>query len=199
MRGGELFSGPLARQFAAALALVALGSLVHPLVACSEGSTGSGTGAGGGDGGGGGAAACPDGLSPLFTLRVRGPGDALPLDLALDVTWSAGDEPTVSIDDPSSFGTSESNVICALVAPTSDGEGGGEAATTGGEGGASADRGELLCELWTSGPTRVRVEAEGFVPIDETLAPETLDGCDRPVHSEVPLELVVEEDEQAGE
>jgi hypothetical protein len=179
---------------AAALALVALGALLRPIAGCSERGEGTGTGAGGGDGGGGGAAACPDGLSPLFTLRVRGPEDALPLDLALDVSWSAGDEPTVSVDDPDSYGTSESNVICAVVAPTTDGEGGGPAATTGGEGGGSPERGELLCELWTSGPTRVRVQAAGFVPIDETLAPETLDGCDRPVPSEVPLELVVEEE-----
>jgi hypothetical protein len=190
MRGGNI---------AAALALVALGMLVRPLAACSEGSGGTSAGAGGGDGGGGGAAACPDGLLPLFTLRVRGPGDDLPDDLALDVSWSAGDEPTVSVDDPESYGTSESNVICALVAPTFQGEGGAQAATTGGEGGASADRGELLCELWTSGPTRVRVEAAGFVPIDETLAPETLDGCDRPVPSEVPLELVAEEEEPDDE
>ena len=78
-------------------------------------------------------------------------------------------------------------MICALL----------PVAATGGEGGADGDSLEgvdLVCELWTSGPTRVRMTAEGYVPIDETLAPATTEGCDRPVPSEVTMELAPEEE-----
>ncbi len=184
------------RNAAAALAVVALVGL-RASAACNDGSGGGSSSGEGGAGGVGGGASCPEGVAPLFTLRVRGPEAVLPADLVLDVSWSAGDEPQVVLGDPGSLGTSTSNVICALVPPTIDGEGGGPPEPTGEGGGAPSvgDEGELLCELWTSGPTRVRLVAVGFAPLDETLVPVTVDGCERPVPSEVPLELVLEEDE----
>lgn len=172
-----------------------LGVALTASAACGDGGGGgdaSGTGGGGGAGGGG--LVCPEGAAPLFTLRVHGPGGDLPADLELLVSWSAGDEPAVLVDRPATHGTSASNVICALV-PL--------AATGGGDGGAAADAPledvELVCELWTSGPTRVRLAADGYVAIDETLVPATTEGCDRPVPSEVTIELVVEDEPEDGD
>lgn len=177
--------GRLALASLTTLALVALA----PSAACGGGGGGSDpTGVGGGGGAGGGGLVCPEGAAPLFTLRVHAPGGALPADLELLVSWSAGDEPAVIVDRPATHGTSSSNVICALL----------PVAATGGEGGADGDALEgvdLVCELWTSGPTRVRLAAEGYVPIDETLAPATTEGCDRPVPSEVTIDLVPDDDE----
>jgi hypothetical protein len=202
-------------RLAALVALAGLswaGALVASTASC-DGSGGGGPGGVGGGGGAGGAPGCPDEVAPLFTLRVAAAEGSLPEDLQLQVSWSAGDEPPVQIADEASYGTSADNVVCvrnpaantgttvATVGTASGAGGAGGAAdpstTAGTGGGAPAD--ELLCELWTSGPTRVRLEAMGYVPFDETLPPATTDGCDRPVPSEVAVEVVAEEPAEAEE
>lgn len=200
------------------------GSILAWSASCGDIGTGGGNGGGAGGGGGsGGAPGCPEEIAPLFTLRLAQQEGQFPEDLELQVSWSAGDEPLVTLGDPSSYGTSADNVVCvrkragdpastSATATGTAGSGGGydagggspssttggPSSTSGGEGGA-APSDELVCELWTSGPTRVRLDATGFVPFDETLPPATSDSCERPVPSEVDVELVVEEPEEAAE
>lgn len=181
-----------------ALIAAAVGAVMG--AACGGGGGTGGSDGTGGGGGAGGAAGCPDEVAPLFTLRVHASEGELPESLELAVSWSAGEEPPVVLGQAGTHGTSASNVICAVVpaedvAGTSDD--GGERGGGGPGGGRPGD--DLLCELWTSGPTRVVITADGFVPVDETLAPATLDGCDRPVPSAVVIELVPEDDEEPGE
>lgn len=189
-------AGPPAIGFPLAPAL----ALALALASCGRGSGGTGAGGGGGAGGAGGAPPCSSEVAPLFTLRVGGPEGELPLDLTLAVSWSVGDEPIVILADPATFGDSSSNVICARVAHI-EGEGGGSSAAmvatsgSGGEGGGS-ELEDLLCEVWTSGPTAIVLEAAGHVPVKETLVPETIDECERPVPSEVTITLVLEEEEE---
>lgn len=199
---GEWFASRLAPYLAFAC-VTSAGVVLGSSASCKDPGT-IGVGGGGGEGGAGGARGCPeDETAPLFTLHVLTKEPSLPEDLELSVSWSGGDEPVVLIADPSTYGTIEDNVVC-IRKKLDDGGGGGaggygesgaEASSTGGDGGAPPSD-ELLCELWTSGPTRVRIDATDFVPIDETLAPATTDGCDRPVASEVEIELVVDEPEE---
>lgn len=199
---------PLASRVAACAAITALASwiaLFASSASCRD-LGGGGQGGGGGAGGQGGASGCPTELAPLFTLRVQMHEGTLPVDLELLVSWSAGDEPTVLLGDDATYGTPKDNVVCARrsAGPTvgSGGGGGGgvtaTSVTTGGDGGA-APSDELVCELWTSGPTRVRIDATGYVPFDDTLAPATADACERPVPSEVEVELVVEEPQDSSD
>jgi hypothetical protein len=183
-------------------ALVGGGLAASGVGACKDGIGASGVGGGGGQGGEGGASVCPTEVAPLFTLRVGGPGGALPDDLVLSVSWSAGDEPPVILADASTFGSSASNVICARVPAALEGEGGGDPSGpsgAGGQGGGSSAGEDLLCELWTSGPTRVVLEASGFLTVDQTLPPATLEDCDRPVPSTVEIVIEVEEDDDEDE
>ncbi len=169
--------------------------------ACSDGAGGRQGSGGAGGSGTGGAPGCSDEVAPLFTLHVIVAEGELPEDLKLHVSWSAGDEPAVTLGDASSYGTSEDNVVCVrrpAEGPTGaggdGGDGGGEATTGGEDQGESLD--ELLCELWTSGPTRVQLDAAGYLSFDETLPPATTEGCDRPVPSDVEIELVIDEPDE---
>ena len=46
---------------------------------------------------------------------------------------------------------------------------------------------------------KIGVDAGPLSAVDETLVPATTEGCDRPVPSDVTLELALEEDEEDGE
>jgi len=139
--------------------------------ACKDDPT---TGAGGG-GGSGGVGGCPTEVAAQFTLTIAAADGSLPESLSLLVTWSAGPEPEFLLEDPSThLGLEGSNVVCAVdpeVAPE--------------------DRASLVCQLWTSGATRVQVVTTAeYEPIDETFSPELIEDCDVPVPSHVSVELM---------
>jgi hypothetical protein len=101
------------------------------------------------------------------------------------VTWSFGEEPEFKLDDPATWRTLEqnSNVVCHVdrdAAPPTDLD-------------------ELVCELWTSGATNVKVGATGYLKNGEdgqgdTFQPAEREGCDGPVHSDVKVELLRDPD-----
>lgn len=134
----------------------------------------------GGGGGGGGQGGCPSEVTAQFTVTLRAKEGALPADTEIRVTWSAGEEPVFALDDPESYKTLEdgSNLVCD-VDPNNP---------------APTDLEELVCHLWTSGPTRVEVAALGYVPLDETLVPEFIEGCDVPIPTNAEIELDVDMD-----
>ncbi len=132
------------------------------LSACSEGGTSPDGGAGG----------CPTKVEPAFLLEiVRSDGAALPNDLRLEVEWSAGVEPVVRLDEPSTFheDEAEANVTCSTTGTPPE---------------------SLRCDLWTSGKVRVAVEATGVARIETELrAEDDAESCSRPPLERVTLKL----------
>jgi hypothetical protein len=127
-------------------------------------------------GGGGG---CPVLLhGPLFTIEVTAEGGPVPIDTSITVDWSAGTEPTFVLSDKATWKTADdgANVVCDVdpAAPVPQ---------------ALA---ALACELWTSGPTAVFVEAKGFVPYKETLTPGKSEACEGPMPTAAKIQLVRE-------
>lgn len=166
-----------------ALPAALVGLLVGSLFGACKGDGGdtSSSSAGSGEGG------CPPvgPPEPLFTLRIAAADGPLPTDLALQVTWSANEEPRFELNDPTTWKTLEdgSNVVCDVDR----------------DAGTPVDLVELSCELWTSGATLVEVTATGYVAYEETLTPELLDDCDVPLPSEVEVELAVDHDAGGGD
>jgi hypothetical protein len=105
-----------------------LAALVARLVGCTEsgpsGSTSTGT--------------CPMGPQAMFELTITARGGPVPLSTKVDVSWSAGDEPSFILDEPSTWKTIEqANLICD-VDPTQP---------------PPHDLDALVCHLWTTGAT----------------------------------------------
>lgn len=121
------------------------------------------------------------GLNPQFTLHVQAEGGALPADMSLLVMWSAGDEPLFRLNDPATWGNAMqgSNVLCEVqesdASPIENAK-------------------ELVCTLWTSGPTKIRVEAAGFEMLEETLVPMQSEDCETPLPTDVRVTLMHETD-----
>jgi hypothetical protein len=120
------------------------------------------------DGGQGGEGGCPVQLhGPLFTVKVTAEDGMVPADTTMTVDWSAGTEPVFVLSDPATWRTADdgANVVCDV--------------DTGRR--LPAELAALVCELWTSGPTAVFVEAKGFVPYKETLTPGKSEACEGPM------------------
>jgi hypothetical protein len=161
----------------ACLSLGAAAIFAASFAACEE-TTPGGTG---GQGGGGGQGGCPNDIEAQFTVHLSVPGGTIPPDTRVKVTWSAGEEPIFVLEDPETYLTLEdgSNLVCDVDEATS----------------APTDLPELICHLWTSGPTRIEVTADGYIPLDETLVPpELLEGCDKPIPTDADLELELDLD-----
>jgi hypothetical protein len=99
----------------------------------------------------------------------------VPPDTSLLVTWSTGEEPEFRLDDPSTWKTLEQNTnfVCDVerdAAPPTDLD-------------------ELVCELWTSGATKVEANASGYLKAEQTFTPAEREGCDGPVPSDITVEL----------
>jgi hypothetical protein len=142
--------------------------LVSAHAACESdpSSHGATTTGAGGEGGG-----CPAPAEPMLTLTISAVDGPLPPDTTLRVTWSAGHEPAFALDDPSTWQSLDegANVVCDVDAK-------------------KAPPSELRCELWTSGPTEVVIDAKGYAPVDETFSPKNTDACG-PVPTEVTVVL----------
>jgi hypothetical protein len=112
---------------------------------------------------------------PLFTVTITAEDGALPPDTTVAVDWSAGAEPPFVLSDPATWRTLDdgANVVCDV------------------------DRSQppptnldtLVCELWTSGATDVRVEAMGYAPQIETLTPDVSEKCGGPMPKQVAIQL----------
>lgn len=128
------------------------------------------------DGGAGGEGACPVLLQgPLFTIEVTAEGGPVPADTTITVDWSAGTEPAFVLEDPTTWKTADdgANFVCDV----DPGAPAPENLTT------------LVCELWTSGPTAVFVEAKGFIPYKETLTPGKSETCEGPMPTVAKIQL----------
>lgn len=108
----------------------------------------------------------------MLQLSVTAVEGALPSDATLAVSWSAGAEPVVRLDDPATWGTAGTdNVACTSI---------GDPVA------------KLDCDLWTSGATRIAVNARGYAAIDETFSPERRDECGGAVPTRISVELYAE-------
>jgi hypothetical protein len=148
----------VASSAALAVALVA---------ACRDDSSGgSGGGAGHGQGGG---EPCPTGPHAAFELTLTAEDGPVPADTAIEVAWSVGKQ-TFSLDDATTWKSLvDGNVVCDVDAKSPPPK-----ALT-----------KLVCQLWTTGPTRVTVTAKRYDAIDETLVPKLVEACDAPVTDKV--------------
>lgn len=158
-------------------AALALGATVS--LACTGGGTGttSGTSGAGGDGGAGGD--CPMGPQAMFTLTITAEGSAVPSDTRVVVSWSAGTEPTFSLDDKESWKTlEESNLVCD-VDP---------------HGPPPSDLPALVCHVWSNGATKVEVSASGYAPFEETYVPMQSEHCHGLVPTQIEVKLTRAED-----
>lgn len=152
-----------------------------PLLGCDETAAATSGGTQGSSSGGG---ACPVGLSPQFTLHLQAEGGELPGDMSLFVTWSAGDEPLFRLNDPATWGNAMqgSNVLCEVQTVDMDASPPPVSAK------------ELVCALWTAGPTKIQVEAAGFETLEETLVPMQSEDCDMPLPTHAHLTIRLEKD-----
>jgi hypothetical protein len=153
-------------------------------VACSTsattGSTSTSTGSGGAGGEGG---ACPMGPQAMFDLTITAHDGSVPLSTTLDVSWSAGEEPRFSLDDPSTWKTiDQANVVCDIDAtkPPPD------------------QLPALVCHLWTTGATNVVVMAKGYTTFEMTYASTFSDHCKALVPTAVSVELAPAPKDDAG-
>ncbi|AUX45779.1 hypothetical protein SOCE26_072750 [Sorangium cellulosum] len=146
------------------------------LVAVFAAGACDGQGGGGSGGAGtGGAAPCPTGLEAMFTVTVRAPGGPVPPDTTVHVAWSAAEEPTFVLNDPSTWKTiEEANLVCAV-----DRERPPPEALS-----------ELVCALWTAGVTRLEISGTGYEDFEQTLTPVMSEECEGFLPQKVDIELV---------
>jgi hypothetical protein len=145
------------------------------LAGCDAGGASSGGGGAGGDAGGG-AGGCLRVPQPTFRLKVlTQQGDPVPPDTAVQIHWSAGDEPPFHLDDPSSWPTLDTASFKCDVDPAAP---------------PPVDLPALECALWTSSPTEVSVLAEDYVPHQDTYMAEPASTCN-PEPTPIEIELVM--------
>lgn len=129
-----------------------------------------------GDGGAGGQGGCPVRLpEPQFILEIRVDDGPVPVDTRVSAQWSAAEEPPFVLSDPTTWKTLDDsvNLVCmvdrTMPPPT--------------------DLPMLVCELWTSGPVNLLVEATGYVAYDETLKPVMNELCGEFMKATIPVVL----------
>jgi hypothetical protein len=132
------------------------------LVACSESTTSgqsSTSGSGGHAGSGGGSGGCLATPQPNLLLDVQAIDATLPPDTTIVADWSGGEAGPWILDDPKTWRPLDtSNLVCDVdrMHPP------------------KLPLKELRCQVWTTGPTRIRVNASGMTPFDQTLAPPVM-------------------------
>ena len=152
------------------------------LVACTPrapgGSTSTGSGGAGGAGG-----ACPMGPQAMFDLTITAADGDVPPSTKLDVSWSAGQEPTFDFAQPLTWMTlDQANVICDVDATKPPPE----------------HLAALVCHLWTTGATNVVVAAKGYTTFEKTYTPTFSDHCDVLVPTAISVELAPAPKDDAG-
>ena len=111
----------------------------------------------------------------MFTLLVTASDGPVPVDTTVKVRWSAGEEPSFQLDDPSTWKTLEqgSNLVCSVD-----------------PGAPPTELTTLECALWTSGATEVEISSTGYLTHEQTYAPKFADHCDDPIPSDISVELM---------
>lgn len=143
------------------------------VAACKKsGPSGSTSTGGGGEGGVGGA--CPTGPQALFDITIKAAEGPVPPSTSVDVSWSAGNEPTFKLDDPSTWKTiEETNLICD-VDPSKP---------------PPSDMPALVCHMWTTSPIDLVVKAQGYTRFEKTYVPTHSDHCNALVPSAISVEI----------
>jgi hypothetical protein len=159
----------------ARLALLALAVGLFGAAACKVSTSSTPN-----DAGAAGAGGCPVGSRPQFTLYVKAKNGPVPPDTTIVVRWSAAEEDPFVLCDPSTWKSADegANVECDVARDAAP----------------PVDLEELVCELWTSGATEVKVNATGYLPFDQTFTPQQIEQCKDPVPSDVQAELVRDPD-----
>jgi hypothetical protein len=143
------------------------------IAACKKSGPSGGTSSGGGGEGGAGGA-CPTAPQAMFELTIKAEDGPLPSSTSVDVSWSAGDEPTFELDQPSTWKTIEqANLVCDVDAAKPP----------------PTDLAALVCHLWTAGPINLVVKAKGYTTFEKTYVPVHSDHCDALVPSAISVEI----------
>jgi hypothetical protein len=160
-----------------ALATALLVACSHPATTSST-STGTGSGGAGGEGG-----ACPMGPQAMFDLTITAQDGNVPKSTTVDVSWSAGEEPRFSLDQPTTWKTiDQANVVCD-VDPTKP---------------PPEQLPALVCHLWTTGATNVVVTAKGYTTFEMTYASMFSEHCKALVPTAISVELSPAPKDDAG-
>ncbi len=143
------------------------------IAACKKSDPSGGTSSGsGGDGGAGGA--CPTGPQAMFEITIKAEDGPVPPSTTVDVSWSAGDEPTFALDEPSTWKTIEqANLVCD-VDPSKP---------------PPSDLAALVCHMWTTSPINLVVKAKGYTLFEKTYVPTHSDHCNALVPSAISVEI----------
>lgn len=137
-------------------------SALAVVAACTPDETSGGTGG-----------ACPMGPQAMFDLTITAAKGPVPPSTTVDVSWSAGAEPTFALDHADTWKTIEqANIICD-VDPMKP---------------PPHDLPALVCHMWTTGPIKVVVRAKGYTPFEQTYASTYSDHC----HALVPMAIRAE-------
>jgi hypothetical protein len=114
------------------------------------------------------------GPQAMFELTITAKGGSIPLSTKVDVSWSAGQEPTFALDDPSTWKTIEqANLVCDVDASQPPPQ----------------KLAALMCHLWTTGATNLVVKAKGYTPFEKTYVPTYSDHCQSLVPTAVSVEI----------
>jgi hypothetical protein len=147
--------------------------LLAALVACTgrapSGGTSSGSGGAGGEGG-----ACPMGPQAMLDVTIKATDGPLPISTTIEVSWSAGVEPTFVLAQPSTWKTIEqANIVCDIDMTKPP----------------PKDLPELVCHLWTTGATAVVVKAKGYQVFEKTYTSTYSEHCMALVPSAVSIDI----------
>lgn len=154
------------------------------LVACTPPAKGGSTSTGAGTGGAGGTGgACPMGPQAMFDLTITAQDASVPQSTTVEVSWSAGEEPKFSLDQPSTWMTiDQANVVCDVDATKPPPE----------------ELPALVCHLWTTGATNVVVKAKGYTTFEKTYASTFSDHCKALIPTAIRIELAPSPKDDAG-
>ncbi len=119
----------------------------------------------------------------MFDLTITAAEGDVPPSTQIDVSWSAGHEPTFNLDQPATWMTIEqANVICDVDATKPPPE----------------HLAALVCHLWTTGATNVVVAAKGYTTFDKTYTSTFSDHCKTLVPTAISVELASAPQDDAG-
>ena len=123
------------------------------------------------------------GPQAMFNLTITAQGGDVPPTTTVAVSWSAGQEPTFSLDQPSTWMTiDQANVICDVDPKKPPPE----------------HLPKLVCHLWTTGATNVIVMAKGYTSFEMTYASMFNDHCKAAIPTAIAIELAPAPEEDAG-
>jgi hypothetical protein len=151
------------------------------MAACTARVPGGSTSTGGGGTGGAGGA-CPVGPQAMFDVTITAADGDVPPSTKLDVSWSAGHEPTFDLAQPSTWMTiDQANIVCDVDAMK-----------------PPEHLPALVCHLWTAGATNLVVAAKGYTTFEMTYTPGFSDHCKSLVPTAIHVDLAPAPKDDAG-